>query len=391
MSQLPYFKMNYAISGESTIALNKDLREARTCFRNDAYKATMVLCGSVLEHALLDRLSIDETAAKTSFRGLFPGRRVRTLEYWGLDEMLQVARDLNLITPEIYHLCDLLRDYRNLIHPAVSRRTLITSNQARGLRSIEVTKQALEHFESQFSTRWASVYILNIQNLPCSFVNSKATLQTAITNIAQRCGLTVNTLTSYASVNALLRNPPKNIIIVNTHGEIMPVPRGRNWRFFYREFGSVLNENGWIFVNIGGYPFFYVKDTQPRHTVAADGLNAFLSTNNILGDCMHPVLASFTSDGRKVISRANMRGLPHSLFASRCSRWQGMSQEIVFLKEGNDYGASAIRMGRGWFVNIGLDSAFGNPNPTQVQLTNGDIILGNFGTACAINVADRLL
>ena len=389
MVKLPYFKMNYAVSGSSVLSLNKDIREARTCFGNEAHKATMVLCGSVLEHALLDRLSLDEISARNQYHIIF-GKRPRSIDHWGLDEMLQVARDLNLITPEIYHLCDLLRDYRNLIHPAVSRRTLITPNETRGQRALEVTKQALEHLELQFSNVWQTVYIINIQNVPCSFVNNKAILQAAITGMAQRYGLAVNALTSYASVSALLRNPPKNIIIVNTHGEIMPAPRGRSWQNFYRDFAERINENGWIFANIGGYPFYYFRDTQPHPRAASDGLNTFLSTNSMTGNCMNPTLVNFTADGRKVIQQANMTGLPHTVFASRSARWQGATQEIVFLKESNNYGASAVRIGRGWFIDIGLDSTLGVPNASQQQLTNGDNILGNFGTACALYVADKL-
>jgi hypothetical protein len=45
--------MNYAVSVDSVLTLNKDIREARTCFENTAYKATMVLCGSVLERRAL--------------------------------------------------------------------------------------------------------------------------------------------------------------------------------------------------------------------------------------------------------------------------------------------------------------------------------------------------
>jgi hypothetical protein len=390
MVQFPYFKMNYAVSGDSVIALNKDIREARICFNNAAYKATMVMCGSVLEHALLDRLSIDNASAKRQFSTLFGNRRVRSIEYWGLDEMLQVARDLNLITPEIYQLCDMLRNYRNLIHSGASRRGLINPNQTRGQRSLEVTKQALGHIESQFISAWQNVYVINIQNISCNFVNNKAIVQAAIINTAQRYGFTTHVLSSYTSVSTLLKNPPKNIIIVNAHGEIMPVPRGRKWRNYYAELAKVVNENGWILVNIGGYPFYYFRDTQPQHCAAMDGLNTFLSVNSMTGDCMNPAVVRFTSDGQNIVNRANMTNLPHSLVASRCAKWQGVSQQIVFLKNDNNCGASAIRMGRGWFVNIGLDSAMGLPNPTQQQLAWGDTILGNFGTAAALYVADKL-
>jgi hypothetical protein len=381
--------MNYAVSGDSVLNLNKDIREARTCFENAAYKATMVLCGSVLEHALLDRLSVDEPAAKNEYRTIFR-KRARSIDHWKLDEMLRVSRDLGLITAEIYQLCDMLRDYRNLIHPAVSRRACMTPDRTRGQRSLEATKQALNHFESEFASTWQDVHIINIRNVPCHFVTSKAAIQAAITNTGQLHGLTVNLISSYAAMVALLHTPLRNAIIVNTHGEIMPVPRGRNWRNFYTDIGMTVRTNACIFVNIGGYPFYYERDVQPRHQIGQDGLNTFLSVGNMSADCMNPANTTFTSEGTKVINLAHMTQLPHNLVVNRCARWQGVSQKIVFLKNDNLCAISAVRVGRGWFVHLGLDSSLGFPNQTPQQLVIGDTILGNLATAIALYVADRL-
>jgi hypothetical protein len=381
--------MNYGVSGDSVLTLNKDIREARTCFENAAYKATMVLCGSVLEHALLDYLSIDESTAKNTYRTIF-GKRARSIDHWKLDEMLQVSRDLNLITTEIYQLCDMLRDYRNLIHPAVSRRTSVVPNRIRGQRSLEATKQTLEHLESQFVAVWQDLYVINIQNIQCHFVGNKSAIQTAANNMAAGHGLNHHSISSYAALNALLQNPPRNVILVNTHGEIMPVPRGRNWRSFYSDMAKAVKSNGWILVNVGGYPFFYERSIQLRHQVGPDGLNTFLSAGNVSANCMASANVDFTSDGLNVIRLASMTGLPHTIPSSRCARWQGVSQLIAFLRSGNLCGASAIRIGRGWFVHVGLSSTLGFANPTPQQLAFGDAVLGNLGVASALYVAGRL-
>ena len=387
--QLPHFKMNYASSGDSVSALNKDVREARTCLENAAYKAAMVLCGSVLEHALLDRLSIDELTAKNEYYNIF-NKRARSIYRWGLDEMLQVSRNLGLITSEIYQLCDMLRDYRNLIHPAVSRRSSVTPNQIRGERSLEVTKQMLEYLESQFATSWHDVYIINIRNVPCHFVNDKLMVQTAVVNLAAGRNLSCHVVSSYSSLRALLQNPPRNAILINTHGEIMPVPRGRKWRNFYTDIGGAVRDDGWILVNVGGYPFYYWRSIQQRHCIGPDGLNAFLSQGNMSADCMASVNVDFTSDGLRIIRLANMRGLPHTVPGIRCARWQNASQLIGFLKSGNLYGASAVRIGHGWFVHVGLSSSLWFGTPTPQQLAAGDSILANLGLASALWIADRL-
>lgn len=378
--------MNYTISGESVSTLNKDIEEAKKCFRNAAYKATMVLCGSVLELALLDRLSIDPSVAKQAYHGVM-NKRARSLERWSLDEMLRVSRHLYLLRRETFELCNLLCNYRNLIHPSVSRRASVSPNKTRAQRSLEAIKQALEDLDSEFATVWQNVYVINIRNVGSSFVHSKGNLQKAVNSIARQKGLASNRISSYAQMRAILRNPPKNAIVVNSHGQIMPVPRGRKWRNFYNDLGKAVQNYGWIFVNIGGYPFWYSRQ---GHPIGPDGLNAFLSPVHISADCMNPAQVDFTTDGIKVIRLANMAGLPHRLFSQRCAIWQGVSQKTVFLTNGLVCGASAVRIGRGWFVHIGSDSSLGNPNPTPAQLTLGDTILGNLGTAAALYVAGKL-
>ena len=378
--------MNYTVSGDSVSTLNKDIKEAKMCFRYGAYKATMVLCGSVLELAFLDRLSIDPAAARRAYSQIM-NKRAPRLERWSLDEMLRVSRHFHLLARETYQLCDLLRNYRNLIHPAVSRRALISPNRTRAQRSLEAIKQALMDLDSGFASVWQDVYIINIRNIPSHFVHNKAILQRAITNAAQQHGLTVNTISSYARMRTMLQNPPRQAIVANVHGEIMPVPRGRNWRNFYIDLGRAVKDHCWIFINIGGYPFWYERQ---GHAIGGNGLNAFLSVSNINADCMNPARVDFTTDGTKLIRLANMRGLPHRLTAPRCAIWHGVSQKIVFLRNGPLCGASAVRMGRGWFVHIGLDSSLGNPNPTPAQYTIGDTVLGNLGMASALYVAGRL-
>jgi len=384
--RFPKYKMNYTVSGEAVANLNKDIKEAKKCFRNNAFKATMVLCGSVLELALLDRLSIDTSIARRTYTQLM-NKRAPRIERWSLDEMLQVSRRLNFLSRETYQLCHLLRGYRNLIHPAVSRRASIIPNQSRAQRSLEAIRQALGDLDSGFASVWQNLYIINIRNIPASFISNKVNLQTCITNFAQQHGLTVNQISSYSRMKSMLQNPPKQVIVVNTHGEIMPVPRGRNWRNFYKLLGKTVKDYGWIFINIGGYPLYYER---PGHDVKGDGLNAFLSVNNVTADCMNPARVGFTGEGTKLVHLANMQGLPHQLFASRCARWQDVSQKIVFLRNGLFCGASAVRIGRGWFVHVGLDSSFGNPNATPAQLAAGDTILGNLGIASALYIADKL-
>lgn len=385
--RFPQFKMNYAASGQSVSILEKDIKEATKCFDIGANKSTMLLSGSILENALFDILSMDEWIAEQTYLYVCRPIRPLRLEEWTLYDMLRASRELGIITDETYQLCDLLRDYRNLIHPAVVRRTLMEPNKTRARRSLEALRQALGELDRSFASIWQEAYIINITGVPGCFINNPNALQTTMTTILQQFGIHTNLITTLGQLSALLRNPPKAAIVMNTHGEIMPVPTGIDWRDHFRGLCEAVMNYGWILVNTGGYPFYYEAHNRP---VGQNGLNEFLSPVNMTANCMNATNASFTNNGRRVIRNMNMLGLPHALPANRCARWQGASQKIVFLANGNLCGISAIRIGRGWFVNLGLDSNLGITTPTPQQLANNDAILGNFAVGTALLVAARL-
>jgi hypothetical protein len=261
-------------------------------------------------------------------------------------------------------------------------------NKTRARLSLEALRQALGELDLSFATAWQNAYIINIAGIRGAFINNPNVLQGAIANILQQHGIAVSIVTTFPQLNALLQNPPRFSIIVNVHGEIMPVPPGAGWRNHYERMGQEVVNSGWILLNIGGYPFYY--DGTTNQPIGDDGLNEFLSTANMSANCMTATNASFTAEGRQVIRALNMQGLPHALVANRSARWHGATQKIKFLSSGNLCGISAVRMGRGWFVNEGLDSNLGMTAPTAAQLATNDAILGNFGAGSALFVAALL-
>ena len=109
---------------------DKDLREniARDIdsmerhLRENEWKSTMVLAGSVLEALLLDVLLQDEPAAKLSAAKLGLGSKNKDLERWALDDLIKVAEDLGKIGAAEREAADQARGYRNLIHPGRATR-----------------------------------------------------------------------------------------------------------------------------------------------------------------------------------------------------------------------------------------------------------------------------
>jgi hypothetical protein len=315
-------------------------------------------------------------------------RRPQLLEEWSLYDMLRAARYFNIITDETFQLCNLLRDYRNLIHPAEAVRTSMYPNKPRAQRSMEALRQALHDLDTFFSSVWQEAFIINIAGVPGIFINNPNALQTAYSNVLQARGIHVTIINNITQLSNMTQNPRKHSLILNTHGEIMPVPTGITWQNHYRNLSRAVINHGCILVNAGGYPCWYEANNQP---LGADGLNEFLALSNITANCMTATTTNLTHEGRRLLNAMNMLQLPNAILASRCARWQGASKKVVILSNGSLCGLSAIRMGRGWFVHSGLDGNLGYQPPlNQAQAITNDTIIGNLAAGSALLVAGRL-
>lgn len=92
--------------------------EAVLCYRADAHLATVVMLGSLLEGALLGKAS-DNSAAANQAKDAPRDKngRVRALEQWRLFDFINVASEYGWIHKTRGDFVDVLRDYRNLVHP----------------------------------------------------------------------------------------------------------------------------------------------------------------------------------------------------------------------------------------------------------------------------------
>ena len=87
-----------------------------------------------------------------------------------------------------------------------------------------------------------------------------------IITVASAEGLNVQVISSYDQLDALVRNPPSNVVVINAHGETLPMPAswGTSWQPYYDQLASDISSHGWTFVSIAGYPVFWlITPTQP--------------------------------------------------------------------------------------------------------------------------------
>lgn len=97
--------------------VERDLVELTAAIKNGSNKSVLVLCGSILEGLLLDRLLTIRDRAEPLHPKSIP------LERWQLNEIIDISGNLEILPTEtIMKFSHGLREFRNLIHPGCELR-----------------------------------------------------------------------------------------------------------------------------------------------------------------------------------------------------------------------------------------------------------------------------
>lgn len=120
-SSLPEQTWDFITSDELRVLLARDYQELARLLKVGARKSALILCGSIMEAALVSVLKDIELRAQSTYSLQFP-RSQKSIEEWRLWELIAIAQSCNLIDQDTRRQADILRDYRNLIHPLVETR-----------------------------------------------------------------------------------------------------------------------------------------------------------------------------------------------------------------------------------------------------------------------------
>lgn len=102
--------------------LARDYKELRLLLKARAYKSAVVMCGSILEAVLVAVLqNNDETLIHDKFSEIFH-KAAPPLNEWELHQLIKVSAKAGILNENAGLKADLLRNYRNLIHPMVQHR-----------------------------------------------------------------------------------------------------------------------------------------------------------------------------------------------------------------------------------------------------------------------------
>lgn len=114
--------------------LERDYAETQRAFIAGCWKSAMILCGSMIEAILLDKLLQNESVAKSSTKA--PSEK--DLGRWDLARIIDVAVDLGYVAAGVEKMSHSVRDYRNLIHPGNEIRTGLKFDREESRIAIEV-------------------------------------------------------------------------------------------------------------------------------------------------------------------------------------------------------------------------------------------------------------
>lgn len=125
---LPAQTWDFVESATLKAMLQRDYSELDELLKVNAPKSVPIMCGSILETVLVSILRQQEAVAQERYRQLFPDKRnpERTppgLDTWRLYQLIAVSTSLGILKEDSSRLhADIIRDYRNLVHPMVEVR-----------------------------------------------------------------------------------------------------------------------------------------------------------------------------------------------------------------------------------------------------------------------------
>lgn len=134
------------------LIIERDYKELIHILMPDgAWKSAVILAGSILEAILYDQLASEQynqLALDCISAPKYQGE-VKHLAKWKLKEMITVAEKIDCLPPQRAKSIDqVLRDYRNFVHPLVEIRSQHPCTQAEALMAQGALEAIINHFNS---------------------------------------------------------------------------------------------------------------------------------------------------------------------------------------------------------------------------------------------------
>jgi len=187
----------------------------------------------------------------------------------------------------------------------------------------------------------------------------------------------VEVVDTWDKLDRLIRNPPPKAIVVNAHGELVPMPdTWSSWGEYFTRIGEDIRDRGWIWVSVKGYPFFYYfnESSGTIVTVGSQGVNTVLSVVGASADfwsASDEVYETYLTETGVEASRLLEISVWSKAETPRaCRRITGTAPAAIFYsftKDGKTYyGSAAYRIGNGFLIVNGFSPDYSSDQAAKV-------------------------
>jgi hypothetical protein len=114
--------------------VERDFLEIQRAYVSGCWKSVIILAGGVIEAILLDQLQQHVSPAMKSQKA----PKGKEISDWGFVHLILVSVDLKLVQPGLDKLSHSIREYRDLVHPAVEVRSSLQVNREEATIAIEI-------------------------------------------------------------------------------------------------------------------------------------------------------------------------------------------------------------------------------------------------------------
>jgi hypothetical protein len=268
-----------------------------------------------------------------------------------------------------------------------------------------------------FGEVYVSLYIINLENVTCHGVNNitqavqgaldaaRANYTTFLVDFMSSTygdldlNLDKSVIYNWAEYENLVETG-SNCIIINAHGETLPVPAGYTKEIWITKIAEALAYRNVTWVHTGLYPFYYAYGQSSGESIwEEDGFKRFMSFIGKDNVTCWPTSPNTEHDVKGMSEYAmDMLSFTWPIDDVRYAEFgrplhnSDFNEDIILpiWHAGNDIPGAVIKFARndsdnfGFYVHIGTNVTYRNNQPSRVETTNEDYARGYMGAVAAV-------
>ena len=155
-------KFDFISDDKLKAMLIRDYEELQVCLKHHALKSVLILSGGIIEAVLLEyfthnlpnNITLEDIVGREEVKDVSGNIVTKFKSGWSLEKFINQAKNENLISEKVQQLSHLVRNYRNLIHPAKELRTLEDFDAETAQMSFSLVNMVLKDVRVNYSRKY---------------------------------------------------------------------------------------------------------------------------------------------------------------------------------------------------------------------------------------------